>query len=239
VARAGGKIEGFTLDGNENYHAVQPFRDLWETLVSDKALSPFMSKLQFVEQPLHRDVSLSQEARDAFVQWDKRPAMIIDESDASVESLPQALRCGYVGTSYKNCKGVFKGIANACLVRWLNKRDPVRPYVISAEDLSNVAPVALPQDLASLSSLGIANPERNGHHYFRGLSMFPDPVQRSVVGAHADLYQWHRDGFATLQVRDGMLVVESVTSAPYGRGSDFDPSEFTPAKDWRFSSLGL
>ena len=35
---------------------------------------------------------------------------------ATLDSLPTALALGYVGTSHKNCKGIVKGIANACLL---------------------------------------------------------------------------------------------------------------------------
>src|SRR5207247_792898 len=105
----------FTLDGNENYKALEPFRELWEQLIADNSLKKFLSKRIFIEQPLHRDVALSDDSRRAMLAWDNRPAMIIDESDATFETLPRALNCGYAGTSHKNCKGVIKGIAAACL----------------------------------------------------------------------------------------------------------------------------
>ncbi|HCK09333.1 MAG TPA: hypothetical protein DHW45_05625, partial [Candidatus Latescibacteria bacterium] len=90
--------------------------------------------------------------------------------------------------SHKNCKGIFKGIANACLMT-KRQADTGIAHILSSEDLANVGPVALTQDLAVLATLGITHSERNGHHYFAGLSMFPEEVQAQVVENHASLYR--------------------------------------------------
>jgi hypothetical protein len=137
--------------------------------------------------------------------------MIIDESDDRLDSSARALRSGYVGTSYKSCKGVFKGIANTSLMR-------ARNAVISAEDLTTIGPLSLLQDLAVVASLGIPHVERNGHHYFCGLSMWPRDVQQSVLAAHGDLYE-EVGGFATLRIRGGRIDVASVLDAPFGVAS--------------------
>ena len=70
-------------------------------------------RMLFLEQPLHRDVALITDLRG----WPDHPPVIIDESDAELASFPRALKAGYAGTSFKSCKGIFKGIANACLAR--------------------------------------------------------------------------------------------------------------------------
>jgi hypothetical protein len=90
--------------------------------------------------------------------------LIIDESDAELDSLPRALALGYHGTSHKNCKGVFKGIANACLLEALRRQSGGDRLVMSGEDLANIGPVALLQDLAVVATLGVSSVERNGHH---------------------------------------------------------------------------
>src|SRR5439155_284989 len=79
------------------------------------------------------------------------------------------LSSGYAGTSHKNCKGVFKSIANAGLIARRRRQDPSARFVVSGEDLSNIGPVALLQDTAVVATLGITHAERNGHHYFKGL----------------------------------------------------------------------
>ncbi len=210
----------FSLDGNENYRSVKDFRTLWEALRSDPGLATFLTRLLWVEQPLHRDVSLTEETGAALASWPDHPPIIIDESDAELSSLPTALALGYAGTSHKNCKGVFKGLANACLLRWRKAQTPDHPAILSGEDLSNIGPVALLQDLAVLASLGVPHAERNGHHYFAGLSMFSPAVQEEVLVHHSDLYRRHTtpDGrtFPVVHIQQGCVALGSVLAAPFG-----------------------
>ena len=167
----------FTLDGNENFRDLPPFRALWKSLSKDPSLESFLRRLIFVEQPFHRDVALGEAIRRELLAWTDRPPIIIDESDATLGSFPTAVEGGYVGTSHKNCKGIFKGIRNAARVTALRRERPETDWILSGEDLSNVGPVSLPQDLAVMASLGIPHVERNGHHYFRGLSALPPDIQ--------------------------------------------------------------
>ena len=164
-----------------------------------------MEHLIFVEQPLNRVVALNNATKEAMAAWPDRPPIIIDESGASLCSLPRALACGYAGTSHKNCKGVFKGVINACRLTHRRQMDPALPAILSGEDLANVGPVALLQDLAVAASLGITHVERNGHHYFRGLSMYGEALQQQVLAYHPDLYHRHADGFAAVDVRAGAV----------------------------------
>jgi len=174
------------------------------------------------EQPVHRDKALSDDP--ALREWPDRPRLIIDESDGAVGDLPRALALGYAGTSHKNCKGIVKGIANACLLE--KRRRAGERVVLTGEDLCNLGPVALLQDLAMMALLGIAHVERNGHHYYRGLSLWPADWQDAVLAAHGDLYRKHRDGFACLQIREGRVALSSVNKAPFGVATLFDPSGF-------------
>jgi hypothetical protein len=227
----------FTLDGNEQYTDVAPFKDLWLNLTGDDTLAPFMSRLLFVEQPLHRDVALSETTKEALLAWGDRPPIIIDESDDEIDSLPIALESGYVGTSHKNCKGIFKGIANACLIAHRRHLDLAGTYIISGEDLSNVGPVALLQDSTVMATLGISHAERNSHYYFAGLSMFPEAIQEAVLEHHSDLYHRHPRGFPTLTIEGGKIAIGSLLEAPFGLAIDFDPTIFTPLDDWDVASL--
>jgi hypothetical protein len=201
----------FTLDGNEQYHDVAHFRAAWDEIARAPQLAAFMQRLIFVEQPLHRDAALNADTAAALRAWEARPPMIVDESDGDLDSLPTALASGYAGSSHKNCKGVFKGVANACLAAARGGR-----ALLSGEDLCNIGPVALTQDLAVMATLGIAHVERNGHHYFKGLSMFPQDVQEQVLSWHSDLYARCANGSAALRVRNGAVDVGSVVDAPFG-----------------------
>jgi len=227
----------FTLDGNENYRAVAPFRALWEGFCADSSIARFLQHLIFVEQPFHRAVALTEATTAELRAWTDRPPIIIDESDADCSALPAALAGGYVGTSHKNCKGVFHGLASACLIAQRRRLDPQSPLHISAEDLTNLGPIALLQDLAVVATLGIPHAERNGHHYFAGLSQFPESAQRGILRHHADLYAPHVGGYPVVAIKDGALDIRSLVDAPFGVVFEPDLAEFTPVEDWRYESL--
>jgi len=227
----------FTLDGNEQFTDVDVLKDWWRDLNGNPQLQSFLDHLLFLEQPLHRKVALDEQSGQTLTQWADRPPMIIDESDGEIQSLPTALSRGYVGTSFKSCKGIMKGIANACLIEHFRRANPQQPYEFSGEDLANVGPVALLEDLAAAATLGITHLERNGHHYFRGLSMYPDDVQQQVLSRHGDLYHCHAQGFATLQIKNGALNIGSVVDAPFGLNIELDDRRYTPLNEWRVESL--
>ncbi len=222
----------FTLDGNEQFKSFAEFREFWEALRANESLKSFLERLLFVEQPLHRAVALESGIAGALAEWPERPPFIIDESDGELASLPTALALGYDGTSHKNCKGVIKGIANRCLLEHRQRQKPKRPLLMSGEDLCNVGPVALLQDLAVCAALGIKSVERNGHHYNAGLSQFPRGVQTQVLEAHGDLYQATPAGWPTLAIRHGRVALGSVNEAAFGVRFLLNPGEFTHADEW-------
>lgn len=205
----------FSLDGNESFPSTAALRDFWSRLQGDPVVRRFLRHLLFIEQPLSRGIALDPEETD-FTGWMDRPPIIIDESDGDIGDLPVALRLGYAGTSHKNCKGIFKGVANACLIAQRRNSDPGRKWILSGEDLCNIGPVALLQDLAVQGVLGVSSVERNGHHYFAGLSPWPEEVQASVLESHPDLYERTPAGWPTLQIREGRISTRSVTTAPLG-----------------------
>ncbi|MDE0820960.1 MAG: hypothetical protein OSA95_07550 [Opitutales bacterium] len=187
--------------------------------------------LLLIEQPLHRDIAL----QHSLHSWKDRPPLIIDESDGTLDSLPSALNLGYDGTSHKNCKGIVKGLANAALLNKRQLEQPEKNFLLTGEDLANVGPIALNQDLAIVAALGIPHVERNGHHYFRGLSMFPGKLSEEL--ALPDLYRIHEDGFPTLDIRDGRLNLSRVNNTPFGTEHLLDSAQFTPLSEWSVESL--
>jgi hypothetical protein len=210
-----------TLDGNEAFFEMADFREYYEALASESGLREGLKRVLFVEQPLRREVCLAAEVGNLLEKWEDAPRLLLDEGDGDLSALPEALRLGYSGVSHKNCKGILKGVANLALIQQANAVDG-GARLVSGEDLANVGPVALNQDLAVQALLGVAHVERNGHHYFRGLSMWPPFVQEAVLAAHGDLFRRHERGFATLAVQRGELVLESVNAAPFGCGLGLD-----------------
>ena len=199
-----------SIDGNEQYRDMETFREQFEIHRSDESKAQLFTHLLFVEQPIHRDLALDDSVAKGIADWEDAPALIIDESDESTSTLPRALALGYAGTSHKNCKGIVKSLTNRVL---LNGKEE---GIMSAEDLANIGPVALLQDLAMVALLGISHAERNGHHYFAGLSMFSKSLQEQMVNDHGDLYDYGNGEYATLQVSDGKVDVRSINSAPFG-----------------------
>lgn len=221
----------FTLDGNENFQAVEPFKALWEQLRADATIAQFLDGLIFVEQPLHRDAALSATTTKELLAWKDRPPIIIDESEGEVGTLATALAGGYAGTSHKNCKGVIKGIANACLIAHRRRAAPGQPLHLSGEDLTNVG-VALLQDLAVVATLGITHAERNGHHYFDGLRQFPPGFREAVLAAHGDLYTPHQ-GYPAVRLEHGKISTRSVVAAPFGCGFEPVTAELPALEAWK------
>jgi hypothetical protein len=221
-----------TVDANEGYDSIHEFKRQWTSLTADPVLSDVFDRLLYVEQPLAREDAFTSATRDVLSNWDDAPPIIIDESDAHVDSAGRALTYGYVGTSHKNCKGVFKGIVNSCLMAAQNQVDDDRTYVVSAEDLTTVGPIELVQDLATVATIGADHVERNGHHYFRGLDAFPSSIQDDVFDAHGDLYCRHEGGFPALDIEDGRIDLNSVINAPFGAATTYDTNQFTPVDTW-------
>jgi len=220
-----GESMRFTLDGNEQYATMARFQDHWQELNGDASIRRMVQRsLLFVEQPVHRDSALLPEVKETLSDWQDAPPVIIDESDAEIDSLPTALRLGYSGTSHKNCKGIIKSIAALGTIK--KEQSVNRRLILSAEDLGNIGPVALLQDLAVVAALGIPHVERNGHHYFAGLSMFPAPIQNQTARDHPDLYQREASGLLALQPRRGQLQLNSVNAAPLGVSQQIDLQYF-------------
>ena len=110
--------------------------------------------------------------------------VIIDESDDSLDAFPRAKALGYKGVSSKTCKGIYKSLVNrARCAAWGGE------YFMTGEDLTIQPGLALQQDLALVSQLGLTHVERNGHHYVNGMADLPRGEQQAFLTAHPDLYE--------------------------------------------------
>jgi hypothetical protein len=224
----------YTLDGNEQFISTEAFQQYWRELESAKWFPSFFRDILFIEQPLHRDVALSHSVAGLLrTSGGSHPKLIIDESDGELDALPRALELGYDGTSHKNCKGVFKGLANRCLIEKRQREKPERSLLMSGEDLCNQGPVGLLQDLAVMACLGIESVERNGHHYCRGLSGFSKPLQQEVLSHHSDLYREMEEGWITLQLEKGSIDLKSINQSPFGVGFRMPLDGIDSVAEWK------
>jgi L-alanine-DL-glutamate epimerase-like enolase superfamily enzyme len=194
-----------SLDGNEQYEDVEGALALWRGIKADPSLKRLASSIVFIEQPIKRQKAL---AADISKLAAEKP-VIVDESDDSLDAFPRAKALGYRGVSSKTCKGIYKSLINAArCANWGNG------YFMSGEDLTIQAGIALQQDLALVSLLGLAHVERNGHHYVNGMSGLPGDEQERFLNFHEDLYE-QSHGAVRVRIRSGNLKIGSLDCPGY------------------------
>jgi hypothetical protein len=199
-----------TLDGNEQFSDVEGVMRLWRDIGQEPRLRRLASSIVYIEQPIKRAHAL---AGDVSALAEEKP-VIIDESDDSLEAFPRARRLGYSGVSSKTCKGLYKSILNAARCRLWNTEEGRDRYFMSGEDLTVQAGLALQQDLALVSLLGLSHVERNGHHYVNGMAGLPAAEQDGFLKSHRDLYE-RTHGAVRLRIPGGMLEIKSLDAPGY------------------------
>ena len=199
-----------TLDGNEQYEDVDAVVELWEAMEAEPALHKLCAATLFIEQPIKRQVALS---RSVAPLARHRP-VIIDESDGEIEAFVRARALGYAGVSSKDCKGFYKSVINLARCRLWNAAGD-GSFFLSGEDLTTQAGLAVQQDLALVALLGLADVERNGHHFIDGFTGRPEAEARAYLEAHPDLYELS-SGKPRLRIRDGRLTLDSLDCKAFG-----------------------
>lgn len=199
-----------SLDGNEQYADAAGVLELLARMGEVPALARLWRSIVFIEQPIARARALDVDVRDIAA----RKPVIVDESDGELDAFVRARTHGYAGISSKTCKGLYKSLLNAArCARW-NAEEGGSRYFMSGEDLTTQAGLAVQQDLALVSLLGLTHVERNGHHYVNGMAALPAAEQQAFLAAHADLYE-HSHGAVRLAIRDGRLAIGSLACAGF------------------------
>jgi hypothetical protein len=192
-----------SLDGNEQYDDFEGVAALWSAMKAEARLKRLVESIIFFEQPVKRQKALKEK-----VAGIDKP-VIIDESDDSMDAFPRARALGYMGVSSKTCKGIYKSLINASRCAAWGKG-----YFMSGEDLTIQAGLALQQDLALVSLLGITHVERNGHHYVNGMADLPQGEQDAFLAAHSDLYERSHDA-VRVKISNGNLAIGSLGCTGY------------------------
>ena len=139
--------------------------------------------------------------------------VIIDESDDAMDAFPRAKAMGYKGVSSKTCKGLYKSLLNAARCKaWGGD------YFMTGEDLTIQSGLALQQDLALVSLIGLTHVERNGHHYVNGMADLPPAEQAAFLAAHPDLYE-RSHGAVRPRIERGAMRIESLGCTGYASGA--------------------
>jgi hypothetical protein len=192
-----------SLDGNEQYADMEGVAALWSRMKSEPRLKRLVESILFIEQPVKRQNALASPVKGI----DK--PVIIDESDDALDAFPRAKALGYKGVSSKTCKGLYKALINrARCAAWGGD------YFMSGEDLTIQPGLALQQDLALVSLLGLAHLERNGHHYVNGMAALPQSEQDAFLGAHPDLYE-RSHGAVRPRISEGNMQIGSLDCLGY------------------------
>jgi len=196
-----------SLDGNEQYEDMLGVAELWARMKAEPRLRRLVDSILFIEQPVKRSRALERR-----VEGIDKP-VIIDESDDALDAFPRAKALGYRGVSSKTCKGLYKSLVNrARCAAW------GEGYFMSGEDLTIQAGLALQQDTALVSLLGLTHLERNGHHYVNGMAGLPQAEQDAFLAAHPDLYE-RSHGAVRVKIADGMLSIGSLDRPGYASGA--------------------
>jgi L-alanine-DL-glutamate epimerase-like enolase superfamily enzyme len=189
-----------SLDGNEQYADADAVLDLLGRIESEARLKRLASSIAFIEQPIKRQNALAADISALA----KRKPVIIDESDDSIDAFPRAKALGYRGVSSKTCKGLYKSLINAARCKAWGEG-----YFMTGEDLTIQAGIALQQDLALVSLLGLTHVERNGHHYVNGMAGLPLHEQKHFLEEHEDLYE-QSHGAVRVRIKGGMIQMKSL-----------------------------
>jgi hypothetical protein len=194
-----------SLDGNEQYENVDGVLALWSRMKAEPRLRRLVSSIVFVEQPIKRQNALSADVSPL----GRHKPVIIDESDDSLDAFPRAKSLGYRGVSSKTCKGLYKSMINAArCAEWGPE------YFMTGEDLTIQAGLAIQQDLALVSLLGLTHVERNGHHYVNGMAGLPPEEQEAFLRAHPDLYE-RSHGAVRVRINQGSIAIKSLGCPGY------------------------
>jgi L-alanine-DL-glutamate epimerase-like enolase superfamily enzyme len=188
-----------TLDGNETFADAQALGTYWQALKTATALRGLLTRTLLLEQPIARANAL----REPIGALGIAVPVILDESDDHPEALEEGLALGYRGISSKACKGIYRALRSAA-------RIAQEPHgVLSGEDLTCQAGLAVQQDTLLAASLGVTHIERNGHHYVDGFGQAPADEALAFAAAHPSLYDM-RGGRPHLAVRAGRLDLRTL-----------------------------
>ncbi len=207
-----------SLDGNEQYEDVEGITELWEKMKADPRLARLVASVIFIEQPIKRQNALAQ----SVARLSAEKPVIIDESDDSLEAFPRARALGYRGVSSKTCKGLYKSLINrARCEAW------GAGFLMSGEDLTIQPGLAIQQDLALVSLLGLTHVERNGHHYVNGMASLGEFEQAAFLAAHPDLYE-RSHGAVRVAIRSGILDIGSLACEGFASAAMPDWNSMQP-----------
>jgi hypothetical protein len=193
-----------TLDGNETFEGAEQLGAYWGQLKEVGTLAPLLRNTLLLEQPLARRIALAESIKDLGIGV----PVILDESDDHPDVLKQGIALGYSGISSKACKGIYRSMHSAFLLNQWRDRSP--HLLLSGEDLTCQAGLAVQQDTFLAASLGVTHIERNGHHYVNGFGAAPDEEAILFAKSYPSMYEGGAKQRPRLRIRNGQLDLQSL-----------------------------
>ncbi|MBX3604660.1 MAG: hypothetical protein KF788_05295 [Piscinibacter sp.] len=218
LARCAGSAWRVTLDGNETFADAAALGTFWRALAAAPALRGLLERTLLLEQPIARTRALAEPIAPLGLTL----PVILDESDDHPEALERGLALGYRGISSKACKGLYRSLRSAARVAQDSQR-----LLLSGEDLTCQAGLAVQQDTLLAASLGITHVERNGHHYVDGFGVAPAAEAEVFAQRHPALYE-RRGGRARLAVHDGRLDLRDLHDPGFASAAQPDWASLQP-----------
>lgn len=200
LERCAGSSWRVTLDGNETFADAASLGHYWRALSTEPALRGLLARTLLLEQPIARARALAEPIAPLGLPL----PVILDESDDHAEALERGLALGYRGISSKACKGIYRSLRSAARIA----QDPQR-LLLSGEDLTCQAGLAVQQDTLLAASLGVTHIERNGHHYVDGFGVAPPAEAAEFARQHPGFYA-ERGDRVRLSVQEGRLDLRSL-----------------------------
>ncbi|MDP3225671.1 MAG: hypothetical protein Q8M96_21250, partial [Rubrivivax sp.] len=168
-----------TLDGNETFADAEALGRWWQAMAAMPTLQQLLSRTLLLEQPIARARALDTPIDGLCLPM----PVILDESDDHADVFERGLALGYRGISSKACKGLYRSLHSAARIA----QEPQR-LLLSGEDLTCQAGLAVQQDTMLAASLGVRHIERNGHHYVDGFGIAPQAEAQAFADAHPGFY---------------------------------------------------
>lgn len=210
-----GRKFSFSLDGNQCYQEAKQLKALWDKIEEDETLKVFFRKLLHLEEPFDSEHCFHNQVLALFAEWPRRPPILLSRLDTHFQSLPQAIAHGYAGTTHEKNKGIFKGIANRCLLNARKDREPVGKYTMSGENCSLSDPIGFFQDLVIQASLGHTSVSMLDFNLDRPPPEFAT-LWKKASDAYPELFKATDDGSVELNLVDGKLDITCILKNPLG-----------------------
>ncbi len=211
-----------TLDGNEQFHAMEDALGFARRVAGEPGLRDFWARTLWIEQPVERGAALDPAVERPLRELVRVKPVILDESDGTDEAVDRGLSLGYAGISAKNCKGVFRTLHSYRRVREAGA-------ILSSEDLMNTPVVPLHQDLCVAAALGIPHSERNGHHYIRTFEYLSPLEREAAFREYPSLYRTLPSGLGAVRIDGGAMSVREINAVGFGVATEPDWKSLVPA----------